>query len=169
MMIFCLALSVVHFHVSMCVGSTHTHICESVDVCVNWITSDVLLQPLTLCVFTLFSVMLKLRSSVAAWIFVLELDALEVNRKTKTPLPPPPHPPFLLSHTGQNSEGLFFPLGLVLLNVNVEIKEEDPQITCFWTLYCFHLCSLYVAVSVDTTESSRLTRLHALLWVMVLL
>lgn len=28
--------------------------------------------------------MLKLRSSVAAWIFVLELDSLDLNRKTKS-------------------------------------------------------------------------------------
>lgn len=36
--------------------------------------------------------MLKLRSSVAAWIFVLELGSLDLNGKTN-----PLSPPFLLS------------------------------------------------------------------------
>lgn len=84
------------------------------------------LQPpsLTLCVFTLFSVMLKLSSSVVSRILVLELDTWDVNGK-HNPTPPPSPPPFLLScppkressahpkPCGQNSEGCF---GLLFLD-----------------------------------------------------
>lgn len=73
----------------------------------------------SLCLYS-FSVMVKLMSSVAAWIFVLELDSLDLNRKSK-----PLSPPSLLSCMALLSQKTlgqflhFFFFCLLLLNVNV--------------------------------------------------
>jgi len=52
---------------------------------------------LMLCICALFSVTVELRSSVAAWISVLELDSLGLNRETESLSPHyPPSPPVLI-------------------------------------------------------------------------
>lgn len=85
---------------------------------------------LTLFVFTLFSVMVELRSSVAAWIFVLELESLDLNRKQ------PLSPPFLLSCTAQKEKSpVLKPLDDSVEDIN-SVSILPFVASCCWILTC---------------------------------